>query len=297
MSQLSGKCDLLDAIFGMGGYYNASTKEPVEFGDEDCRCYTSDLLQDFEAFKKQTNGVIYQHKRIELQSWFRDEQFNFIKEHCKGFDFTHLSEEGKSVKISDYNFTYFDKQYSFRELKKKGVWIEAPIHFNTLLDLLPYLSHIVSCGGFHHYVITDESYVDEHRNESICDFAHDDIMFNHYKKDLADLYMKVCQNYFLYKLEERKMFNYIDDGVTETDELGNYLIHTTYPIDYMHDLEYVWDDKQSHCHWTSPKMIDEHTIMIDKADYEQFLRDDIKHCRVGISYIVKPEEGFPKLVC
>lgn len=291
-----GKYCLEDHISGMGGYYDSTTKKPVKFGDENCYGYTSDLLQDFDAFKKQTGGIIYQHREIKLQSWMRDEEFNFIKEHCSQFDYHCLKEDGKAIKISDYTFTYWDNNYSFKTLKKKGVWVEVPIMFNTLLDLLPYFPYIVtfSCGN--HVVITNESYVDSERTKHV-ENCWDSSMFNVYKKALADLYLDVCEKYFLYKKEERTKIITFGDRMFKNKN-GDYDVAINQRIDYMHDIEFVWDDGKKHSHWTSPKLTkddsgNDHIITISKEDVEQYLKDDIKNGTVSLKYVEYPIKGFP----
>lgn len=292
-----GKCNLEDHISGMGGYYDSITKKPVKFGDEDCYGYTSDLLQDFEAFKKQTGGVIYQHREIKLQSWMRDEEFNFIKEHCSQFDYHCLKEAGKAVKISDYTFTYWNNNYSFKTLKKKGVWVEVPIMFNTLLDLLPYFPYIVTFRCGNHVVITNESYVDSERTKHVENCWDNTQSFTHYKKNLADLYLEVCKRYFLYDLENRTKIITITNDMTK-DKDGNYIVAINKKLDYMHDIEFIFEGNSHYAYWTSPKITKDdsgeyHLITISKEDVEVYLKDDIKNNTVSLKYVEYPIKGFP----
>lgn len=290
MSQLSGRCDLLDHIFGMGGLYDARTHRPVKFNEEGVYAYVSDLLQDFNEFKKQTGGVIYQHKEIKLENWMGQKEFDFIKSHCKGFDYKADETAGRRK----YIFTYYGKEYTLKDLKKKGIYVEVSIQFNTLLDLLPYFPYVISIScvsdGKQYVVIAGESEVEYERNRSIklCSTYS---CYSMYVKAMNDLYLEVCRHYFLYKEDERINYLFIDRATKV--ENGNYQIKTENPIDYMHDLEFVWDDGKNHLHWTSPKLVDEHTIEIHKEDFENRLKDDIKLCRVRVKYIEKPEEGFP----
>lgn len=274
----------------MGGWYDKEGNS-VNYGQEGVYTRYSNILKDFESFKEKTNGVIYQHKKVNLQSWFREDEYNFIKEHSAlgAFDYTKVEEE-KSKPI--YIFTYWDKEYTFKELKKKGVWVEVPIHFNTLLDLLPYLPYIVTSGGGNHVVISDKSEVDESRDNFICNNATDSVMFDSYKKELADLYKEVCKEYFLKDIDKRtKIVPITDifrDECKEGDTSRGYILQIQDDeIDYMHDIEFVWKDGNKHSHWTSPKYIDEHNIAIDEKDVEYFLKDDIKDNNVSIKYVQK----------
>ena len=70
MSMFSGRCDLADHIMGLGGWYDKNGNK-VAFGQEGVGAYYSDELKDFEAFKAATDGVMYQHVKIN-----RVDQFN-----------------------------------------------------------------------------------------------------------------------------------------------------------------------------------------------------------------------------
>ena len=63
MSFLSGKCDLLDHISGLGGYYDKHANL-ITFIEEYSGPLYSDIYRDFLVFKKQTGGVLHQYKRI-----------------------------------------------------------------------------------------------------------------------------------------------------------------------------------------------------------------------------------------
>ena len=300
MSKLSGRCDLYDTISGMGGWHDKEGNA-FEFGQDGVNYYYPDLLKDFEAFKKLTNGVIYQHKEVKIKDWFGDEEFEFIKSaNCDLFDY-----KKNSIKIADkrckdgfkevvnYTFTYFDNKYSLKEIKKRKIFVKVPIYFNTLLDLLPYLPYVVSFSAGSTYIITEQSGSDADRDDCIS-YAHDSLRFKHYKKELADLYLEVCREYFLKDIDNRthveticikKMFD--QDG-----KENFYYTETKYPIDYMHDIEFVWEDGISTSYWTSPKLCtkiigSENKVIISNQDVEQLLKNDIATGRVKIKYISK----------
>jgi len=276
MSFLSGKCDLCDYIWS---------------GRE------GDLLKNFENFKEKTKGVIYQNKKINLQEWFGDQEYSFIKSHCNTFDYRKEEYSvvdnrcnGGCRTCEKYIFIYWGKEYNFKDMKKKGIYIEVPIYFNTLLDLLPYFPYI-SYGTSEHIIVSQESYVNSVRDDSIQDYAHDSLLFTDYKKQLADLYLNVCQNYFLYQLPERtRRISLIGYKPLHN---GYYELLVEEPIDYMHDPKFVWKDGKKHNHWESPKMYDNRTFLIAESNIDYWLAEDIKNHQVEIEYVVKPKNGFP----
>ena len=151
MSIYSGKCDLCDHIAGMGGWYDKNGN-PVKMGDPNVEAYYSDEMQDFLAFKKETGGVLHQHKKMTVTKWNHDEAKKWcpeleIIEHKK----TVVDNRQKSGLRTEtyYTYKYFNKEYTLKELNKKGVWITIDIHFNTLLDLIPYYPYLITyaCGS------------------------------------------------------------------------------------------------------------------------------------------------------
>jgi len=302
MSKFSGKCDLFDHIAGQGGWFNKEG-QPVKFGEEGVGVYYSDEFLDFEAFKKKTGGVIHQHHKIKVDEYNQE----FVKEHCKFFDYKkHVWQDpDKRCKcgfkeVITYTYIYYDKKYTLKELNKRGVYIETDIHFDTLLDLIPYYPYIVSCaacdGDKQYVVISKESFVDSEFKEHL---QYGWISGVDYKKKLQEHYLEVCRDYFLYKLEERTKIidiknlvyapEMIDDKVIE-----HYYLLTDTKIDYMHNIEFVWEDGKLHSHWTSPKVVNDNTIEISKEDVKNYLTEDIKNGTVKIKYVEKCE--FPTKV-
>ena len=269
MSRLSGKCDLYDHISGLGGWFNKEGK-PVKFGDERVKCYYSDLYLDFIEFKKKTGGVLHQHKCIkEIDEYNQD----FIKEHCPQFEIIRHEEKvpdtrkksGYREKIT-YTYKYWGKEYTAKELKKKGgVYIVVDIHFKTLLDLIPYLPYIVVMSAYSDgkqtVFISNESYVEEEANDSL-QFGHERNTY-HYRHALSELYKKVVLAYFNPTGRE-----FIEEVTFDENGIGK----VSNPIDTNFDVEWGWPDNKIHNHWTSPEVIDEDagTIKIHEFDLETF---------------------------
>ncbi len=297
MSMFSGKCDLCDHIFGMGGYYDKDGNQ-VKFNQEGVSVYYSDEIKDFEAFKAKTKGILYQHKHIkEVNEWNQE----FVKEHCPHFNFIKHVKNLPDKRSKDnyrseeyYTYEYFGKEYTKQELKKKGgVYITVKIHFDTLLDLIPYYPYLVSVSGGDTVYITDMSYVDEAYDshlQSGFEGARD-----YYHKILQEHYLDVCKKYLLYKIDERTKIIPIDLDKMECPSkpgTADYTLFVDDIIDYNHPIEFVWDGEVKP-HWNSPQRIGDHEINISYQNVEQYLKEDIKNGTVKIKYVAYPENGFP----
>lgn len=247
MSSLSGRCDLLDHINGLGGWYTREGK-PVKFGDKDVGAYYSDIYQDFLVFKKKTNGVMHQHKRIkEVNRWNQD----FVEKNCPAFKIIekdHVipdkrTKTGERIE-TEYFYEYYGKLYTDKELKKRGgVYITVDIHFNNLLELAPYFPYIVTCAACdkekEHIVISNEPWPEEEYNRGLQNgFEH-------------------SRNYYVHKLAEYtreltlRYFNPAGREVQETLEVKEYRhilfveptkkVDTDWPIDVVRDKhDYVF---------------------------------------------------------
>ena len=268
MSIHSGVCDLCDHISGMGGWYDRAGN-PVKFGTEGVNVYYSDEYQDFLTFKRKTNGTLYQHLRVEVTEHNQD----FIAEHCDYFKVIKHTKKtpDKRTKSGEkestyYTYMYYDKEYnSLKEINKKHVCIVKEIHFNSLLELLPYYPYIVkaaACNGDTHKVwISSRSYVDEEEDQALKHgWKHS--MIDHYRQQLAEHYQEVVLRYYNptgREIEEYAKF----DQETKQATLAN-------GIDDRFRVTWVNPEKKSF--WTSPKVIDydKGIIEISEADLGTF---------------------------
>lgn len=257
MSQFSGKCDLCDHISGYGGWFDREGN-PVKFGQEGVRCYYSDEMLDFLAFKKATNGILHQHKKITLTNYNHED----VKKLCSQFDYTeHIKvvpdKRQKSGQREEkyLTYTYYGKEYTLKELNKKGIWITIDIHFNTLLDLIPYYPYIVSmsCGGT--VYISEQSYVDEERDNHLEHGWYSDF-WQHYKKELQEHYKEVVLEYY------NPTGRQVKEDLMVYEEDGKLVVKTTYAIDDAWDIKV---DRTKHSWiYSSPKIISER--LIDVSD-------------------------------
>lgn len=259
MSKFSGKCDLADHIFGCGGYFDKDGNS-VKFGQKDVGCYYSDEWLDFLAFKKKTDGTLYQHKNVKVNSYNKDD----IKKYCKAFDYKEVrtkiedkrNKDGFREEIS-YIYTYYGKEYTEKELNKKGgVYITVEIKFDTLLDLIQYYPYLVSvsyCSEDKQIVyISDRSYVDEEFDE-LVKTGYVSTMRDYYKKELTEHCREVSLKYYNpegHIIEEEISF--------DKEGIG----YTSKKVDDRFKVEWV----ENIIHFSSPKLIEGNKIKIDKND-------------------------------
>ena len=264
MSIYSGKCDLCDHIAGLGGWYDRDGN-PVKFG-EGCGAYYSDEYRDFLVFKQRTGGVLHQHKLIKVTEYNQA----FVAEHCEYFSFVKVIEQttdkrsrtGIKEKVS-YTYKYWDKEYTLKELNKHGVYITIDIHFNTILDLIPYYPYIVtsccSSNGKETVYISNSSYVDKQR-DSLLEGGYDSLMYEHFKKDLQNHYRDIVLRYF--NPEGREEI----ETVT-FDENRQAIVNNA--IDENFELAWFFEDGNKKHYWTNPEIVDAEKgiIEISANDY------------------------------
>lgn len=204
MSRFSGKFDLSDYLSGLGGWFDKDGN-PVKF----CGAsrYYSDEMLDFIEFKRQTGGVIHQHKKVTVSEWNQED----VKNHCPGFNFTkHIRKipdnrcRDKFREETYYTYTYYGKEYeSLKELNKKNVYITIDIHFDTLLDLIPYYPYIVSACSHNSdsnpescVFISEKPYPIEQRDERLKTGGLIDNSFQHYQRELTKHFRDVVLEYY-----------------------------------------------------------------------------------------------------
>ena len=288
MSIYSGKCDVADHISGMGGWFDKDGN-PVKFSDPNVHALYSDEWLDFLAFKKATGGVLHQHKVLTVTPWNHVEAEKLCPE-LKVIEHKKIVQDKrqKSGQREDiyYTYKYWGKEYTLKELNKRKVYITIDIHFDTLLDLIPYYPYIVTAAcsndGKQTVYISDQSFVDGELN-GYLDLGWYSDYWQHYKKKLQDHYREVILKY--YNPAGRELVEPIN-FVKEIAEDGTerYIGKTLHPIDENFDLKWRWDDGLNHSHWTYPKRIDDHRIEMSKEDFEHFIGAS---CKV---YYVTAEE-------
>ena len=283
MSQFSGKCDLCDAIGGLGGWYDRNGK-PVKIGDPGVRAYYSDEMKDFLAFKKKTGGVMYQHMKIVVTEFNQ----NLVAKKCKEFKINEHTrivpdarKKSKQREEKYYTYEYWGKEYeNLKSLNKRHVYITKEIHFDTLLDIIPYYPYVVSmqaCWDNKMTVfIADRSYVDE-EEESAYKNGWERSLTDYYRKKLQEHYREVVLTYF--NPVGREHVETVDfDPKTLTGKL-KFNVDTNFSVMWFFDGE-------RKTHYTSPKLVGENVISISKEDFEHYLGSSVE-----VYYVSAYEEG------
>ena len=165
MSSFSGKCDLYDTM-SMCALHPSKDNHNV---------LVSDDLEAFEVFKKETDGVIYQPVKIELNDYNaemeckRNKSFLSREEHIEEVPDKRCKSGKKIHKY--YTYRYFGREMTLEQINKQGYWTKKEIHFDDILDLVPYFPYIIGVMAVDNenhkrYVeISDHSYVDEKEND------------------------------------------------------------------------------------------------------------------------------------
>lgn len=273
MSVFSGKCDLFDLISMMKHRTKDGSDEKEDL--EKASVLYSDELECFEIFKQRTNGVIHQHKVMEVTPYNYSEVAELTKGQFEAIPHTKTvpDKRQKSGERTDtyYTYKYWGKEYlSLKELNKRKVYITIDIRFDTILDLIPYYPYIVSssCSNDEELTVyvSNESYVDEERDDRLKRGWYSDY-WQDYKKALQNHYREVVLRYFNPEGRERC-------ELVKFDENG--LGRVSHPIDYNHEVEWHWEDGKPKPHWTSPLVIDyrEGTIKMHECDLK-FLGDSM----------------------
>lgn len=275
MSRFSGKCDLCDHINMNSDSYN-------EF----------DELRNFEEFKRRTGGVIHQHRKIVVSTYNQE----FVKEHCNGFDFDErvrrIPDNRCLNRVREekyFMYTYYGKEYTLKELNKRGVYITIDIKFNTLLDIIPYYPYVIaamsSSEDSEYVVISTESETEYNFERSLKSgsIAHFPSIYN---EDLQKHYLEVCRKYFLRDVESRTHYAQVKD-LEKVDDF--YVLKVDHEIDYMHDIEFGLRIP----HWTHPELYKNDDVAhvgyvkLSSTDVEHFFSKFIESGDLIIKYVSK----------
>ena len=290
MSRFSGKYDLCDHISGLGAWFDKEGKS-VKIGDEGVSVYYSDEMLDFLAFKKRTGGVIHQHKKVKVTKYNQEE----VSKHCNNFEVVSHTEQvldkrsktGTKEKVT-YTYKYWGTEYkNLKELNKHGVYVVIDIHFDTLLDLIPYYPYIVSCcscnEGKETVFISSKSFVLDERDEHI-EYGHFYDYWENYTKKLQNHYREIVLRYFNPEgyecVEDVTFVPYLLE-----DKSYKYYGVVSNSIDENFEVEWIIE-KENKNHWTSPKVVDAEQCLIEmsKEDYNSYIGHSCK-----VKYVKKRE--------
>ena len=256
MSLFSGKCDLYDDI--MIQHFRTKSGSDKKEDLDKANVYYSDELECFNEFKKKTGGVIYQHQEIKVTEQNQD----LVAKLNGSFKIIELPLEENQRKHR-YIYLYFGKEYkNLKEVNKKGIFITKEIHFNTLLDLIPYYPYLVTMSNSSNekmtVYISQESFVDT-QERSFLQTGIESTMYEYYKKELQKHYIEVVQKYYTPK-QENIIFELV-----KFDE--NRVGKTQYPIDDRFEVKWFFKDKDVR-YWSDPEVINYEEGLIEMSDQD-----------------------------
>ena len=266
MSKFSGKCDLYDHIM-MQKHYQSETNPNV---------YVSDEMECFELFKKATGGVIYQDVKLIVSELNQE----LVSELCDYFHYHPVPKKSDRSK-QKFIYRYFGKEMSLKELNKKGIYVSVPIHFKTLLDIIPYYPYLVTCAisnnGKQRITISSKSYVDTQAQEYL-NYGH--LPCIDYRKFLQEHYIEVVTRYFNPDAEGRRITKTFK--IKSDSDLSNFRIWEA--LDENWDIEVVRDNHS----WiySSPRVVDADNGILDISQ----VWPNEKLDSITLTYVKKPEK-------
>ena len=203
MSRFSGKCDLYDSMIMSASNEHRIVNPGGSWG------VTSDL-DAFEDFKTQTDGVIYQHLKVEVTEFNAEpltklnSNFHIIEHTSKVKDKRCKSGERE---IKTYTYKIGNTEYAtLKELNKAGgLWIEVPIKFDNILELVPYFPYVSKVEfGYtdaqgqrkQKIVLSDNSYVDMHSKKLLQGLGIVNDTAHYYRHELSEYYKDIILKLF-----------------------------------------------------------------------------------------------------
>lgn len=227
----------------------------------------SDIMECFNVFKERTGGVIYQHKKVVVSEYNAEliaKYYPFFKviEHKKIKEDKRFKEGKKE--LTTYSYEYYGKEYkTLNELNRHGVWIEFPIKFNKIVELIPYFPYIItacsSSENKEHIIISKESYIETLLDEYLkYGLNSAEAIFYWNRQTLGNVTQDIILNY-LGDYKERVVIK----EYKINKENDNFIIKLDEPIDVNFDVEIIKDNKL--LVWGSPEIIDDYTISLKNS--------------------------------
>lgn len=211
MSKYSGKCDLFDHI--MMEKHRTKDGSDKKEDLEKAHVLYSDEMECFKIFKERTKGVIYQTCLIPLTNRNIDKEIEYVNNPQKLSKIKHVeivpdkrTKGGTKEKIT-YTYIYNGEEY--KKLSDIKYYGRKEIHFETLLDIIPYYPYIISfsmCSSEgEHICISDTSHVEkEYKDFRECGISVGGL--DYYRKSLQNHYIDVVKNYFSGTYKEGDLF-------------------------------------------------------------------------------------------
>ena len=189
MSRFSGKCDLCDHISMEKTYDKGSY---LESNEDEC----------FEIFKQKTGGVIYQLIPLKLTSCNIDAEIKKVNDEKVLSKIIHKEvHSDKRTKSGTREVVFHTYMYHGKEVKSLSeiddYCTKKEIHFDTLLDLIPYYPYIIviaySSKDHEEIIISNKSYIDQ-QEEMYLKYGHNSKLVDMYREDLKEHYLEVARS-------------------------------------------------------------------------------------------------------
>lgn len=201
MGAFSGKCDVLDHMLMEKMYDKGSYK----FSDE---------LECFNLFKQRTGGVIYQYQDIPMTPF----NVTFIKQLM---DKGQLLSSFKTLELTGDKkrpYRIDGKDYTTNQFKNLGhkyyCAFEREIHFENILDLVPYYPYLVIMStrsdDKEKVVISRQSCVVTEYEEALK-YGRISSMRDHYENELQQHYVALQKQYGDDLFNPYYQYNYQED--------------------------------------------------------------------------------------
>lgn len=172
MSRLTGKCDLYDHIFMIG---SKGTMKDMS------------MVEKFEVFKKRTGGVIYTKFPLELNSVNINNEIELV------------NNPDILSRNADGTYTYYYTNYkTLKQLNKHGYYATKEIHFDDILDIFPYLTHIISMSSSDPYRETVYITYEDYNTQKEEEFRLFGSNYNTdlFKKSVKEELIKIVKEYY-----------------------------------------------------------------------------------------------------
>ena len=160
MSKFSGKCDIYDSMM-ISASADLKREDNESELDYELRC--------FELFKKTIGGKIYKKVKLELNQWNIDVEINKVNDEriLSKVEHKEIKKDRRSKsgvrENTYYTYYYFGEEYT--NLKDINYYSPIEIKIDTILDLIPYYTHIAgviaSSKDGMYIEVSNESYLDE----------------------------------------------------------------------------------------------------------------------------------------
>lgn len=183
MSRFSGKYDLYDYM--------------IMHGKSD------DELECFECFKESTQGKLYQPVLIKLTSYNIDNEIKLCNNENilrKDTWFEEVPDNRFKCgyrQVQKNKYYFYNEEMTLDEINKRKYYGLRTIHFNTLLDLIPYYPYLIIVATANNVTcieISSKNYVDVQEDE-MREYGHSPSFLDYYRSKLQEHYIEVVNKY------------------------------------------------------------------------------------------------------